>query len=237
MAKIYYVEDDESIAYIIKKTIENAGLEALGFQTAKAFFETYETEKPNMILLDVMLPDSSGLEILKTIRKEDSSIPIMMISALQSEMDKVLAFDLGADDYLTKPFGILELTSRIQARLRLQKEDKTLTIDNIVINENKRIVLIDNIDINATKKEYDILKLLIENTGNVISKETFFENIWDTNFIGESRTLDMHIKSLRDKIKTFNGKAEIKTIRGIGYKIEWEKRCLKIILSSLLVPF
>lgn len=220
MAKIFYVEDDEAIAYIIKKTIENAGLEGVGFNTVNAFIRAYEKEKPDMVLLDVMLPDGSGMDVLKIIRSKNKTLPVMIISALQSEMDKVIALDAGADDYLTKPFGVLELTSRIQARLRNIKEESLLTLKNIVIDEKKRLVLIDNKDSSATKKEYEILKLLIQNQGDVVTKETIFNTVWKTEFIGETRMLDMHIKSLRNKIKQLNGQASIKTVRGVGYQIQ-----------------
>ncbi|MBN2299732.1 MAG: response regulator transcription factor [Acholeplasmataceae bacterium] len=219
MAMIYYVEDDQAIGFVIEKTINHANLFGRGFQLGQAFLKAYKENKPDMILLDVMLPDMSGLDILKTIRKEDKMTPIMMISALQNEMDKVIALDLGADDYMTKPFGILELTSRIQAKLRNISDEKIYQMGNVSLNDKKHLCLISDREIYLTNKEYAILKLLLKNKGEVVSKETIFNVVWETDFIGETRTLDMHIKSLRNKFKENYAIIEIVTVRGIGYHI------------------
>lgn len=220
MAVIYYVEDDQAIGYVIEKTINHGGLIGKGFKNGSDFFKAYHQERPDMILLDVMLPDVSGLDILKEVRKHDKEIPIMMISALQSEMDKVVALDMGADDYMTKPFGVLELTSRIQAKLRKHFDDQSIKIGNVTIDDKKHLCTINRHEIYLTNKEYDILKLLLKNNGNVVSKETIFKHVWETDFIGETRTLDMHIKSLRTKLKDNLADIEIITVRGIGYHIE-----------------
>ncbi len=220
MSIIYFVEDDQAIQYVIEKTIENAGFKGFGFSTGEAFIDAFKRQKPDMILLDIMLPDASGLDILKLIRKLDKKIPVMMISALQTEMDKVIALDLGADDYVTKPFGVLELTSRIQARLRNLKGEHLFELKNILIDDKKHLFTIDQKQVYLTNKEYDILKLLIKNQNDVVSKEMIFTFVWDTDFIGESRTLDMHIKSLRQKLKASHAEVGIKTIRGVGYHIE-----------------
>ncbi|MBU1093638.1 MAG: response regulator transcription factor [Firmicutes bacterium] len=220
MAIIYYVEDDQSIGYIIDKTIQHAGLIGLGFQKGEDFLEKYNQQKPDLILLDVMLPGMSGLEILKEIRRYDKETPIMMVSALQSEMDKVIALDMGADDYMTKPFGVLELTSRIQSKLRKNIQQNVYQLGNVFLDDKKHIFMINNQEIYLTNKEFSILKLLIKNKGSVVTKEAIFKDVWETDFIGETRTLDMHIKSLRQKFKVEQATTEIKTIRGIGYSIE-----------------
>ncbi len=220
MAIIYYVEDDQSIGYIIEKTIEHAGIKGYGFQKIEDFLIQFKKQKPDMILLDVMLPDGSGLDLLKKIREINQEIPIMMISALQSEMDKVIALDLGADDYMTKPFGVLELASRVQAKLRKVSSDKRLICSNVIIDDEKHLCSINNQEVYLTNKEYDILKLLIKNKGNVLTKEAIFNHVWETNYMGETRTLDMHIKALRQKLEQNQSAIKILTIRGIGYQVE-----------------
>jgi two-component system, OmpR family, alkaline phosphatase synthesis response regulator PhoP len=219
MATIFFVEDDQAIQYVIEKTIENAGFKGQGFSTGETFIDAFKKQKPDMILLDIMLPDASGLDILKLVRKLDQKVPIMMISALQNEMDKVIALDLGADDYMTKPFGVLELTSRIQAKLRTLQGDHIYTYNNVKLDDRKHLLTIDGQEVYLTNKEYEIFKLLIKNLNDVISKEMIFKFVWDTDFIGETRTLDMHIKSLRQKLETNQAKLTIKTVRGVGYHI------------------
>ncbi len=219
MVTIYYVEDDEAIGYVIEKTIEHAGFKGMGFKKGEDFINAYKESKPDMVLLDVMLPDMSGLDLLKLIRKKDQALPIMMISALQSEMDKVIALDLGADDYMTKPFGVLELVSRIQSKIRKLTDDKTLHVGNLILDEKKHICLIEKEEVYLTNKEFSILKLLLKHKGNVVSKEVIFKDVWETDFIGETRTLDMHIKALRAKLNDKGSTASIQTIRGIGYQI------------------
>lgn len=215
---IYFVEDDHEIGYVIEKTIEHIGYKGIKFSLGKDFMEAYRNQKPNMVLLDIMLPDMSGLDLLKWIRKDDQKIPIMMISALQSEMDKVIALDLGADDYMTKPFGVLELTSRIQSKMRRFQDEHVITFKSIILDSNKHTCMIHKEPCFLTNKEFDILTLLLSKINQVVSKETIFEVVWDTDFIGESRALDMHIASLRKKLKDTNSGVEILTIRGIGYQ-------------------
>ena len=219
MPLIYFVEDDQAIQYIIDKTILNMGYLKQAFSTGKKFIEQMKIQKPDMILLDVMLPDMSGLDLLKWIRKIDQVIPVMMVSALQSEMDKVVALDLGADDYMVKPFGVLELTSRIQARLRLHKEMDIYQYKNTFIDDKKHICQISGQTIYLTNKEYEIFKLLIKHQNEVVLKEDIFKSVWKTDFIGESRTLDMHIKSLREKLKSNQADFSIQTVRGLGYQV------------------
>lgn len=220
MTTIYFLEDDQSIGYIIEKTIEHAGLKGIGFQRIEDFMQAFKKQVPDMVLLDIMLPDGSGLDVLKSIRSLNKDVPIMMISALQSEMDKVIALDLGADDYMTKPFGVLEMTSRIQARLRSKdSHHQYIQVGNVIIDDQKHQCLIDSKEVYLTNKEYSILKLLMKNKSKVMQKEIIFQNVWETNFMGETRTLDMHIKSLRQKLLKNKADIEIQTIRSVGYQI------------------
>ncbi len=220
MPLIYFVEDDQAIGYVIEKTIEHAGLKGKGFHDGQSFMKAYQQEKPDLILLDLMLPDMSGMDILKWIRRSDQETPVMIVSALQSEMDKVIALDQGADDYMTKPFGVLELTSRMQSKLRKFGDDKHYQMGNVLLDDRKHTVLVNEEMIYLTNKEYDILKLLLKNQRNVVSKETIFRDVWDTDYIGETRTLDMHIKSLRQKLITQDANIKITTVRGVGFQLE-----------------
>ncbi|MDY0276914.1 MAG: response regulator transcription factor [Acholeplasma sp.] len=216
---LYYVEDDASIAYVIDKTLEKMGLDKNGFQEGKSFLNAYQNNKPDLVLLDIMLPDISGIELIKEIRKVNKEIPIIVISALYSEMDKVIALDAGADDYLTKPFGILELTSRIQAKLRKLPKTKEIVFNDIKIDLRKHLVIVKDEELPLTKKEYDIFVYLIKNHEEVLSKEKIFYDIWQTNFMGETRALDMHIKSIRQKLESSNSNVSVETVYGVGYKI------------------
>ncbi len=220
MPLIYYVEDDQAIRYIIEKTVMNANLEGKGFSNGTSFLESIKMRMPDLILLDIMLPDISGIDLVRQVRKINSEVPIMILSALQSEMDKVTALDAGADDFMVKPFGVLELTSRIQSKLRKLKDHKILTLNNLVMDLRKHQVLIQEQVMSLTNKEFDILKLLLKHAFQVVNKEHIFRDVWDTSYIGETRTLDMHIKSLRQKLLQAQALVSIKTIRGVGYQIE-----------------
>lgn len=216
---VYFVEDDQEISYIIDKTLERTGLTRQGFSTGQSFFEAYEQKKPNLILLDVMLPDTNGIEILKIIRQTDKTIPIIIISALFSEMDKVHALAAGADDYVTKPFSVLELQARIQSRLRNVVTDKFI-VGNIEIDLNEYLAYIDGINLNLTNTQYEILVFLLKNKTRVLKKEEIFSAVWKTDYMGETRTLDMHIATLRQILRKAKSNISIRTIRGLGYKIE-----------------
>jgi two-component system alkaline phosphatase synthesis response regulator PhoP len=220
MPLVYYVEDDQSISYIIEKTIENANYSGVSFNKGMPFLESFKKKIPDLVLLDLMLPDVSGIDLVKAIRKINTDVPIIIVSALQDEMDKVTALDAGADDYMTKPFGVLELTSRMQSKLRKLRDYKILSYENIVIDLRKHIVKISDKEIYLTNKEFDILRVLVKNQHQVVPKENIFRDVWDTTYIGETRTLDMHIKSLRHKLSGSQSEAIIKTIRGVGYQIE-----------------
>ncbi|MBQ9124085.1 MAG: response regulator transcription factor [Acholeplasmatales bacterium] len=216
---IYSVEDDKDIALIINKTLSKQGYIVKTFYNAKSFFEAFNNEKPDIILLDMMLPDMSGSEILKNVRgnKSNEDIQIIIISANHMIMDKVDGLDLGADDYIEKPFDLLELMSRVQARARrIKKKQSIYETNGIILNIDKRICLVDNNEIELTNKEFEILTLLIKNEGNVVTRDEIFLALWGTSIV-ESRTLDMHIKSLRSKL--LNKQDMIKTVYGVGYKL------------------
>lgn len=216
---IYFVEDDNSISYIIDKTLEKMNLEKQGFQTGASFLTAMENLTPDLILLDIMLPDISGLELLKKVRSVNKTIPIIIVSALYSEMDKVVALDAGADDYVTKPFGILELTSRISARLRNIPTRDLINYGDITVDLQKYKVFSSGIPIEFTNKEYHIFLYLIKRPNQVLTKEEIFFDVWDTNFMGQTRALDMHIKSVRSKLAHVNSDVTIDTEYGIGYKL------------------
>lgn len=217
--KIYSIEDNEDIALIINKTLSKQGYEVLSFSTGEEFFNSFEKDKPDIILLDLMLPDINGFEILKRIRKESNfdEVRIIIISAKHMISDKVEGLDLGADDYIEKPFDLLELMARVDAQARRIKKRNILTYNGIKIDLNQRTCSKNGIIVDLTNKEFDILYMLLENMPNVVSRDDIFKKIWDTNNQVESRTIDMHIKSLRNKIN--DDGSLIKTVYGIGYKI------------------
>lgn len=214
---IYFLEDDVQISYIIQKTILNAGYEQQGFMKGKDFLEAVRKKAQDLVLLDVLLPDMSGLEVLAKLREFYKELPVIMLSALDTEMDKVKALDLGADDYMSKPFGILELTARMNAHLRKSGARSIITKGNVTIDKEKYKCFVGNDEIALTTKEFDVLYLIMKNDGKVVTKETLFNEIWQMDVSIETRTLDMHIKSLRDKLK--GADIEIKTIRGVGYSL------------------
>lgn len=223
MSLIYIVEDDINIQEIESFALKNSGYKVEGFENAKDFFGSIADKVPDLILLDVMLPDMDGLSILKKVRAipEYKKIPVIFVSAKTSELDKVKGLDLGADDYLTKPFGVMELISRVKALLRRSRdmeEERDLAIGNIKIDGEKHSVLVNDEHCELTYKEFQLLRLMIQNAGIVLTRDRIMERIWGTDYEGESRTLDMHIKTLRKKLGE-EGK-NIKTIRNVGYMIE-----------------
>ncbi len=221
MKKIFYVEDDKSIALIIEKTLENASFEAKGFKDGKSFFEVLENELPDLVLLDVMLPDMSGFDILKKLRQapKTEDIPIIILSALTSEMDKVTGLDLGADDYMTKPFSVLELLSRINAKLKKHAKHDIIQLGNLTMDLAQRLVFVDNNEVTFTYKEFEILMLLMKRPNEAISREKMLNHVWNSDFVLESRTIDMHIKSMRRKLTESKASPEILTVRSVGYRI------------------
>ena len=223
MALIYIVEDDKNIREIEAFALKNSGYQTKDFECASQFYEKMEEKLPNLILLDVMLPDEDGLNIVKKIRSnpESRKIPVIMVTAKTTELDKVKGLDMGADDYLTKPFGVMELISRVKALLRRcegAEDEKFYSVGNLLLDVVKHSVSVDGEAIELTFKEYELLRLLMQNAGIVTSRDVIMERVWGTDFEGESRTLDMHIKTLRQKLGTAG--AMIKTIRNVGYIID-----------------
>lgn len=220
---IYIVEDDASIQEIESYALKNMGYEVSAFSSGEEFFHALANDLPDLVILDIMLPGEDGLEILAKLRKNQTTkdIPIMMITAKSTEMDKVKGLDAGADDYLTKPFGVMELISRVKALLRRVPAKETINGDlhyeGIMMDDKKRQVSSDGNICELTFKEYELLKLLLVNKGIVLSREKIMEHVWGFDYEGESRTVDMHIKTLRQKLQA-NGEC-IKTIRNVGYKI------------------
>lgn len=216
---IYSLEDDKDIALIINKTLTHQGYEIKTFYDAKSFFEAFKTKKPDMVLLDMMLPDMSGSDVLKLIRSDtkNDDIEIIIISANRMIMDKVDGLDLGADDYIEKPFDLLELMSRVSARARRHKKSTNYTYGPLSLDAISHICKYADREVDLTVKEFDILSLLCKKAGNVVTRDELSEVVWGSEEIVESRALDMHIKSIRKKL----GDDEIiKTVYGIGYKIK-----------------
>lgn len=223
MAVIYIVEDDKNISEIESYALKNSGYTVDSFENAKTFWNRVQDRKPDLVLLDVMLPDSDGVEVLKKMRRNPDTrrVPVIMVTAKSSEIDKVKGLDNGADDYITKPFGIMELISRVKAilrRINQDEEEKQLVFQNITLDCEKRQVTLDGANCELTYKEFELLKLFLQNAGIVMTRETIMEKVWGIDFEGESRTLDMHIKTLRQKLG--DAGKHIKTVRNVGYRIE-----------------
>lgn len=223
MALIYVVEDDKNISEIECFALKNSGYEIEAFQNAGSFWKRMAERQPDMILLDIMLPDEDGLSILSKLRKnkETAKLPIIMITAKTAEIDKVKGLDMGADDYLTKPFGVMELISRVKALLRRTEPaeaEKVLQIGPIILDIEKHAVTVEGENCDLTYKEYELLKLMMMHAGMVTKRDTILERVWGTDYEGESRTLDMHIKTLRQKLGAAGSR--IKTVRNVGYLME-----------------
>ncbi|MBO6283441.1 MAG: response regulator transcription factor [Pseudobutyrivibrio sp.] len=222
MALIYLIEDDASIREIEEYALKNAGYEVATFEKAGSFFNALEDIMPDLIILDVMLPDENGLDIVKQLRGSSitKSIPVIMVTAKTSELDLVKGLENGADDYIKKPFSVLEFISRVKAMLRRTIEDdvKKLELDELLIDKERHEVKISDTIISLTYKEYELLYYLTLNRGIVLRRDQIMERIWGIDYEGESRTLDMHIKTLRQKLGTFGSR--IRTVRNVGYVIE-----------------
>ena len=223
---IYSVEDDDNIRYIINKTLPNSGYQVNSFTNGDDLFLALEKEIPSVLLLDIMLPGDSGLEILAKLKAVPryKDIYVIIVSAKSSELDKVIGLDSGADDYITKPFGVLELTSKINAIFRRHTEEREiLRCRDIVLNVDERICQKGSETIPLTAKEFQLLKFLIEHKPTVVTKEELLKKVWGYSFAGETRTVDMHIKSLRQKLEDGSDNKMIITVHSVGYKIvEWE---------------
>lgn len=220
---IFCVEDDRGIRELMTYTLNASGYEALGLKDGKELDEALKNTKPDLITLDIMLPNEDGISILKRLKNDERyhDIPIIMASAKGEEYDKVIGLDLGADDYLAKPFGMMEMVSRIKAVLRrseVTNKKQELRNGPIYLNNIKHIVTVDGKEIELTLKEYELLLLFMNNIGIVFTREHLLASIWDSNFVGESRTIDVHVGTLRNKLG--NCGSCIKTLRGVGYKME-----------------
>lgn len=222
---IYCVEDESAIRDLMVYTLKASGFEAQGFENATDFWTAMKEKRPELIILDVMLPGEDGLTILKSLRASPvtADIPVIMATAKDSEYDKVIGLDSGADDYLAKPFGMMEMVSHIKAVLRRTspKQANILICGGISLDENRHIVTVNGIPVSLTLKEYELLKLFMENPGRVFSREFLLSNIWGMDFAGESRTVDVHIGTLRTKLSDAGGLIE--TVRGVGYRMEEKK--------------
>lgn len=220
MQSIFVVEDDANIREIELFALKNCGFETEGFERASDFLKRLQKKMPSLVLLDLMLPDEDGLSVLKKLRSDPDtqSLPIILVTAKTTEMDKVRGLDLGADDYIAKPFGVMELISRAKALLRRAQPEKandTLILSDIRLSRSERSCQVAGVFVPLTYKEFELLSLLIQNAGMVLTRDILMEKIWGTDFIGESRTLDVHIKTLRKKLG--NAGRHIKTIRNVGY--------------------
>lgn len=222
MALIYIVEDDESIREIETIALKNSNYIVSAFENAKEFYKKLDELVPDLILLDVMLPDESGYDIVRKLRKRPATqdIPIIMVTAKTTEMDMIKGFDGGADDYIKKPFSIMELITRVKALLRRTAKDepKLLKLDDLVLDHERHVVSVNNEPVDLTYKEYELLRLLMGSQGIVMTREVIMRSVWDTDFEGETRTVDMHIKTLRHKLGDYGSR--IKTVRNVGYVIE-----------------
>lgn len=221
MALIYAVEDDKNILEIEMFALKNSGYQVDGFECARDFYKKLDEKLPDLILLDVMLPDEDGLEIVgKLKRRPDAKkVPIIMVTAKTTEIDKVKGLDMGADDYLTKPFGVMELIARVKAILRRTMDnEKFLSLGDVFLDDEKHMVYVKGQPCSLTFKEYELLKLLLHNAGVVVTREIILERVWGIDFEGESRTLDMHIRTLRQKLG--DAGSMIRTVRNVGYMIE-----------------
>ena len=220
---IYLVEDDDSIRELVLYTLHTTGFEAEGFRNAADFWQALEKELPQLVLLDIMLPDEDGLHILKRLRAgaETADLPVMLLTAKSSEYDRVVGLDSGADDYLPKPFGMMELVSRVRALLRRAAkpaaEDKLFTAGSLAVDVKRRAVTVDGEPVILTYKEFELLCYLLENRGVVLSRDQILTKIWDYNYSGETRTVDVHIRTLRQKLG--DAGALIETVRGVGYRL------------------
>lgn len=224
MALIYCVEDDESIRELVSYALHSQGFDVKGLESGKELNEALRTEMPDLVLLDIMLPGEDGLTILKRLksRENERNIPVIMMTAKANEFDIVKGLDLGADDYVTKPFGIMELLSRIRSVLRRSRrsaedEQSVLAYGTIVVDRRQHTVSVDGRDVSLTLKEFDLLCYLLLNKEIVLSREQIMQAVWEVSFEMESRTIDMHIMSLRQKLGS-QGRL-IRTVRGVGYRL------------------
>ena len=220
---IYCVEDDSGIRDLMLYTLNAAGFEAKGFADGAALLDALTAEKPRLILLDIMLPGEDGLSILKRLRASSlaAHIPVILATAKGTEYDKVIGLDLGADDYLAKPFGMMEMISRVKAVLRRAEPkyvSSILQAGRLILNAEEHTVTANGVRIDLTLKEFELLKLFMENPGRVFTRDQLLQAVWGIDYLGESRTVDVHIGTLRTKLGSCGD--YIKTVRGVGYRLE-----------------
>ena len=223
---IWCVDDDNTIRDIEVYTLTQTGFEAKGFADGLSMLEALKTEKPELIVLDIMLPGKDGVEVLKEIRQspETRKIPVIMATAKGTEMDKIQGLDTGADDYLVKPFGVMEMVSRIKAVLRRcepDEKEEVLSIGEITLSDKEHLVTVNGEKVVLTFKEFEILKLFMQSPGIVFSRDKLLSEVWGIDYLGESRTVDMHIKTLRQKLG--DAGTIIETVIGVGYKMEGKR--------------
>lgn len=223
MQKVFIVEDDDNIRDMILYALTSAGFIAEGYEDGNSFYDGLRKGSPSLVLLDIMLPGEDGISILKKLREsgKQKTIPVIMLTAKGSELDRIKGLDLGADDYITKPFSVMEVISRVKAVLRRSEESREkpneLRIGDILLLNDRRSVFVRDQEIPLTYKEFELLYYMMVNEGIVLSRNRLLDQVWGFDYNGESRTVDMHIKSLRQKLG--DGSALIKTVRHIGYKI------------------
>lgn len=226
MAAIFCVEDDGGIRELISCALTAGGYEVAAFGDAKGLYTALEADKPSLVLLDIMLPDEDGITILEKLksRKDTAEIPVILLTAKSSEIDKVNGLDAGADDYITKPFGVKELLSRINAVLRrvsrYSTENSSITVGKINLDYMKRRVTCNGAEVLLTAREFDLLACLMENKGNVLKRSVLMNKVWGYDYEGITRTVDVHIKTVRQKLETAGAPDFVKTVRGVGYKVE-----------------
>ena len=222
MALIYIIEDDNNIREIEEFALINAGHKAIGFSCAKDFYKELSNILPDLILIDIMLPDENGNDIVRRIRSsaDTGRIPVIMVTAKTTELDMIKSIENGADDYIKKPFSVMELITRVKALLRRtqSEETKALVLDNLVVNPEKHLVTVNGNAVSLTHKEFELLSVLIINRGIVLTRDAIMNRVWGTDYEGETRTIDMHIKTLRQKLGEYGSR--IRTIRNVGYTIK-----------------
>ena len=226
---IYFLEDDNSIRELVVYTMNSTGFEAVGFGKPGEFWAAMERETPSLVLLDIMLPEEDGLSILKKLRANPATkrLPVMMLTAKDSEYDKVLGLDSGADDYLPKPFGMMELVARVKALLRrteAEGEGPEYVLGKLRVSPARHLVQVDGKEVQLTLKEFELLRTLLENDGMVLTRDKLLTKIWGYDFDGETRTVDVHVRTLRQKLGELG--SLIETVRGVGYKIDSKEKPL-----------
>ncbi len=225
MPMIYCVEDDDGIRELVSCALKSGGYNVKAFPKAKPFYDELKINIPSLILLDIMLPDEDGMSILSKLKRNSQyeNIPVIMLTAKSSELDKVSGLEMGADDYMSKPFGVMELLSRIKAVLRRtnssEKEPEILKCGGLELDPSKRIVTYDSKEVTLTYKEFELLMYFMKHPSVAVSRDKLMEMVWGYEFAGETRTVDMHIKTLRQKLEAAGCVDLIKTVRGVGYKI------------------